>query len=395
MASTKQKKAPKKYLHIKHCIKKMQERAKWVGVLYLIGIIALISSVYFQPIAIRGFALNIFHFWEPFSAFGSDGDLLGVLVDNAIPLTIATLYSIMLLVMLINLISALCHFGWLFKRKASKLYGFNRNMYAMDDIEKAFSSTFRAVVSIHFLIAVLAVEFRFNWLYGTIILGAGLFFHFLCGLLAGNTSLFTVDNEIIEEKREVGTFSVFVRNCLQIIATAGIMFFFLRSNGAITACIEKLLDGKGSELLAEPLSLVLPILSFLVLAYIMSMIRYALGTTEFEPSGREMRGRKSFLWLSLCTFIVMLGAAIFVAVYYKEPVNWDLMAIAGIAFVAFIIEICLRKFPKSKGKNPDEVDAMTYLENGVVEEQEPIAIQPQILPPVYIQVPPYSPNYRD
>ena len=136
MASIAQKKAPKKYLHIKHCIKKMQGRAKWVGTLYVIAMALIIGLACFQPITFEGGAIGVFEFWKPFTLFTSGGDLLTIIMDNVISLTIALLYAVMLLIVLINFISALCHMGWLFKKKASKLYGFNRNMYAMDDIEK-------------------------------------------------------------------------------------------------------------------------------------------------------------------------------------------------------------------------------------------------------------------
>ncbi|MBQ7924022.1 MAG: hypothetical protein IJ329_01805 [Clostridia bacterium] len=397
MASMAQQKAPKKYLHIKHCIKKMQNRAKWVGVLYVIAMVALTALACLQPITFEGGAIGVLAFWKPFTLLTDGGDFLTVLKENALEIGVAVLYSVMLLILLINLIGALCSMGWLFKKKASKLYGFNRNMYAMDDIEKAYTSSLKAVLCIYFVIAILVVNVRANLIWAGAILGVGVFFHFLCGLLAGNTSLFTVDGEIIEEKRQVGTFSVFVRNLIQIAATAGFVFFFVKSCGAIAAFVQVLLQGGLGEMLSDPVSFAEPAVRLVLLVLGLIMICYAFGTTEFEPSGRETRGRRTFLWVSFIAFLVSLGAALFYALYYKVSLDSSLMILAGIALVAFVFEICLRKFPKTKEKNPDDVDANAYLEKGVTEEEElseNVALQPQILPPVYIPMPPFGQNYH-
>lgn len=393
MAKLAQKKAPKKHLHIKHCIKKMQCRAKWVGTLYVIAMVALFGLACLQPIF--GDGAGVFAFWKPFTLFTTEGDFISVLVNNALSIATAVLYAVMLLVLLINLVGALCSMGWLFKKKASKLYGFNRNMYAMDDIEKAYNSTFKTIVVINVLIAVLSFDITFGLLLVGATLGVGLFFHFLCGTLAGNTSLFTVDGEIIEEKRNVGTFSAFVRNFLQVLATAGIVYFFVKSSGEIASFLLALTNGGMSTYTSEPLSLVLPAARLAILILSILMICYALGTTEFEPSGRETAGRKTFKRLSFITFLVSFGATVFLSIYYKIPLDGALMSIAGISLVAFVLEICLRKFPKSKEKNPDEVDANKYLDGSVKDEEQEVALQPQILPPVYVPMTSYEQNYQD
>lgn len=384
MAKTKQKKAPKKYLHIKHCIKKMQNRAKWVGTLYIIAMAIITVLACMQLVTFKGGAVGIFEFWKPFALFTSEGGFINVVLNNVIALTIALLYAIMLLILLINFISALCNMGWLFKKKASKLYGFNRNMYAMDDIEKAYASSLKTIICIYFIIATLAVNVRINLLFSGALLGIGIFFHFLCGLLAGNTSLFTVDGEIIEEKRKVGTFSVFVRNFLQIMFTIGFIFFFVKSAGGITTFVLMLVNGNLGEYLAEPATLILPIARLLLLIFGVSMICYAFGTTEFEPSGRETAGRNKFAWVSFFGFFFSFGTTLFYSLYYQIPLDGLFMSMAGITLVAFIVDVCLKKFPKVKEANPDDVDANKYLEEGVEEWDEPIAIQPQILPPVYV-----------
>ena len=61
----------------------------------------------------------------------------------------------------------------------------------------------------------------------------------------------------------------------------------------------------------------------------------------------------------------------------------SLLIIVAISFVMFILEICLRKFPKAPYNNPDEVDVETYIQSGEDEEEQP-NVAPQILPPIYL-----------
>ena len=383
MASIAQKKAPKKYLHIKHCIKKMQCRAKWVGTLYVIAMAVLFGLACLQPITFANGAVGVFAFWKPFTTLTKEGGLLNVLFSNLVSLTIAVLYAIMLLVVFVKLIGSLCNMNWLFKKKASKLYGFNRNMYAMDDIEKAYSSAFKTIVCVLFIIATIASDVKLNVVIGGGILGVGLFFHFLCGLLAGNTSLFTVDGEIIEEKRKVGTFGAFVRNFLQVVFTLAFVFFFVKSAGAIKA----LMSGELQSSLFEMKTLILLVARVLLLVFGICMICYALGTKEFEPTGTQTPGRKSFAWLSFLSFLISLGTTVFYSVCYKLPIDAFYMAMAGVELVAFIINCCLRKFPKVKEANPDDVDATKYLDGAMEQDEQEVVVQPQILPPIYLPMP--------
>ncbi len=390
MVAIQQKKAPKKYLHIKHRIRAIQNRAKWAGTLYVLALLAIFVLACLQPITFDGGAIGVLEFWKPFALL-TEGDFVTALLDNAISITVALLYSIMLLVLLISFISALCSMGWLYKKKASKLYGFNRNMYAMDDIEKCYSASLKTVICVFVMITGLSVPVQVNLVLVGAILGVGVFFHFLCGLLAGHASLFTVDGEITEEKRKVGTFSVFVRNLLQIAATVGFVYFFLQSSGTIAVFIKILVGGGFEELLNAPVELAWVVVRLLLFVFTLIMIGYAFGTTEFAPEGKNAGGRGTFLWTSLFACIVALSAAIFYAVYYEIALDKALMFMAGIALVAFVLEVLLKNFPKeTKRVNPDDVDENEYLRNGVTEDDEEFVMQPQLLPPMYYPMLPYG-----
>lgn len=371
-----------KYMQIKKRIRKVQGNSKAIGVLYLLATLAVTALACFQLLTLDGAAIGVLEFWKPFTKF-QGGDILGVLKANIFEMAITLLYCILLLILLINAIRSFCKLGWLLKTKASKLYGFNRNMYAMDDMGKIFACSFTSTVSVHFLITVLGENVQFNLLYIGILLGVGVFFHFLCGMLAGNISLFTTDEDITEEKRIVGKFSPFVRNLLQIAAVAGIVWFFLDCCAPVRALVQDLIANGIENIKADPLSIIIPAAYVVLTVLIVCMFGYALSNKEFSAEGPKESGRKGFLWLSLLTFIVSAGITVYDVWFLGNAFTNSLLIIVAISFVMFILEICLRKFPKAPYNNPDEVDVETYIQSGEDEEEQP-NVAPQILPPIYL-----------
>ena len=218
--NTNQEAEAKTYKAMKHRIFKAQGKAKAIGFFYLLATLAITALACFPLLAIEGAQLGVMEFWKPFLELSSG------FAGKEIVLAVAVLYALMLLILLINVIRCLCKLSWLFKKKASKLYGFNRNMYAMDDMGKIFAASFKAIVILHMLIVFIvggAMQFT---LFGYIVLGVGVFFHFVCGIASENVSLFTTENGITEESRKVGNVAPFIRNLLQIAAVAGMVYFF-------------------------------------------------------------------------------------------------------------------------------------------------------------------------
>ena len=173
----------------------MQRKAKAFGLLYLIATIALTALACLPLITFNdqtiGVKLGVMEFWTVFTQLGEG--IQGI----ELSLAVAVIYGLMLFVLVINLLRSVCKLGWLFKKKASRLYGFNRNMYAMDDMGRRFSGSFAAIVSSHLLIMLLVAEVAIQPL-AFAALGVGVFFHFACGIPAGNVSLFDTENGVVK-----------------------------------------------------------------------------------------------------------------------------------------------------------------------------------------------------
>ena len=193
------------------------------------------------------------------------------------------------------------------------------------------------------------------------VLGVGVFFHFVCGIPAGNVSLFDTENGVVEQRREYGNFSPFARNLLQLVVVVAVAYFFVDAS-QIRATFDLLLSENGvADLMAEPMSLITPVLHLLILVILIAMIYYAAGTIEFDIEGPEAPGRKRFLALSVLLLLCAGGAFAYVQFVEQAEANINVILIAVVALVAVIIELALRDCPNPETENLDEVDVGTYL----------------------------------
>ena len=140
--------------YLKTRIARNRGRAQFVGIVYLLSIIVLAAAACLPLFDLgkqTSAPVGVFAFWKEFmpanlKAIKSWSDLL--------PIVNAGIYALMLLIVVINVFRALGKLGWLFKKKASKTYGFNRNVYAMEDLGDIFSGSFAVILSTYFLAAV-------------------------------------------------------------------------------------------------------------------------------------------------------------------------------------------------------------------------------------------------
>ncbi|MBO5239844.1 MAG: hypothetical protein J6B56_00290 [Clostridia bacterium] len=349
--------ASQRYAYMKQRITKMQGKAKAFGFLYLLATIAL-AALACMPLIIWeesiGVKLGVMEFWTVFTKLGEG------IQGKELELIVAVIYGLMLFALVVNVLRSVFKLGWLFKKKASRLYGFNRNMYAMDDMGRRFSSSFAVIVCAHFLLMLILGE---GTLQPTafVALGVGVFFHFACGIPAGNVSLFNTENGVIEQRRELGNFSPFVRNLFQLIIVAGVAYFFLGC-AQIRSTLDLLLAENGlTDLMADPLALITPALHLLILVLWIGMVYYATGTIEFDPDGAEAAGRKRFLALSVLLLLCAGGAFAYGQFVAQTAVHQNVIIITAIALVAVVLELVLIKCPKEETENLDEVDSGAYL----------------------------------
>ena len=380
--------------YLKNRIARNRGRAQFVGIVYLLSIIALAAAACLplfdlekQELA----PLGVMEFWKVFTAdsFKALNTLEGIVkFSNGI------LYALMLLVVVINVLRALGKLGWLFKKKASKSYGFNRNVYAMEDLGNIFSGSFGFIITVYFFIAILCGEVNPEMML-YIVLGGGLFIHLFAGVIGGKVSYFDIeDGEIIEDKRVVGRFPAFFRNVLQIAAVGAMMYYFLKTQ-VVGEVLKPLLEKGGWEnyVLAEPLAFIPVALQLLTVICLLPLIKHATATTEYNIDGANGSGMKTFRVFSFFVFLTsvatvvcrnIFGEAVGVAVV--EPfLSVEMIIVASIALVMFIIEVIMRNAPghRKPKNNDDEVEPnYEYVSDKTKVQAHPAS--PYANAPVYI-----------
>ncbi len=362
MKKYKKKFAPcKQGVYLKQRIAKTHGRVKFVGIIYLLATLA-VSVLACLPLLKTDSGLAVLgasDFWRVFENLNKDS------FDTAaqrILLFNSALYGIMLFGLLINVLRSLSKLKWLFKKKGSKTYNFNRNAYAMEDLGKLFSGSFALVLIVHTIFYVLCGKMDVE-LMMYVFLGAGLFIHFFCGWIGAKTSYFDTDQYggLYEKRRAIGRIAPLIRNVLQLAATFGMIYLFLDINN-IHTLIEPLMQENAWANYVKPelTAYAAVALQGLTFIWLMVLLKHATATTEFSPEGTEAMGMKNFRIFTFFTMLTaggafvcryMFGEAFFetVVVYpvlvIEKSFQYDLLILAGIALAMFIIEVIMRKMP--------------------------------------------------
>lgn len=327
--------AAKKYALLKRRISKMQRRAKFVGFIYLMATIVFA--------AVTALALVAGQFWTR----------IAVTTDGFIAIT----EGLLLLIMVVDVIKALTKINWLFKKSASRMHGFNRNAYAMDDLNKIFADTFASIVVLRFVAGLLEgglVLVPMTY----ILIGAGVAVHMLCGVLAGNVSLFDVQDGIVEQKRECGSFLPFVRSLVQIAVTAAVLVFAMKLN--VRDVVEALLTDMNA-LMGDINVLLDAVGKILIVVLAVVMVKRATNTVEFDAEGLEASGKKTFKRASFFMFLIAALVYAYATFLAKVAVAPEYLTIAIVAFASFLFEALTTRAPKEDPEAIDEVESNVYL----------------------------------
>lgn len=345
---------PKKRVNMKQRVKAAQARAKRAGLLYLFGSLALLALACLPLLEVTasGEKLWVMTFWKPFTQIS--GFNLGLIKTLAIPV----IYGLTLLVLFVNAIRSLAKLKCLFKRKASRTYGFNRNAFAMEDLGRIYSDNFCAIVLSTFAIYLMGAKYL---QLAYIALGVAVFVHIVSGLSGGNVSLFTARAGVAEEKRRYRTFGAFVRNVIQLAATFGVAWFFAKRTSMMAVLISLTENGGFDALKSDTVKLIVTAIEIAIFLCWIVLLKHATGVSEFDRDGREASGRKNFCIFSF--FVFLLGAAIVIVEYVKNKVafmdNLNAIHIAAVALVAFILDLCLCKLPLLKKEyRPEKEEAI-------------------------------------
>ncbi len=382
-------------LAIRKKVKKAHSKAGFVGTLYLLGALAMAVFACLPILTVDSAELWVANFFTPFTT---------IFTDTVVWLDViaALFYALIVLIAVINFFKCFSKLGRLSKRSSRYVNGYNRNMQAMEDMGKRFSSSFAAIIILSLLIYILKqtnAEMALT-INAYITLGVGLFIHFVAGLIGGNVRWFDVHGNggnVEEEKRECGRFVYFFRNLVQLAATVGIIYFFVPSC-VLGSTLQTVLTG-GNLLEGDIVKTLVPVaLQALMLIFLFVLVKHATAATEFNRLGIEGSGMKNFRVFSFLTFLVAGGVfAVDYLLVQPDPIVYDFVYIAAIAFGAFLVD-CI--FKSKRKKEEEDYDPLAEMQDDQKAGQ-PMPAYPQM--PVYPQMPmpqqtagqpaPYQPIY--
>lgn len=367
-------------------VRKAHEKANFVGILYLLGALAMVGLVCMPSLVINGGKLWIAEFWKPFK------DVFNSATRSYYAILISVLYFFIVLTAVVNFFKCFSHVTWLSKRSLKYVNGYNLNAEAMEEIGKCFSGSFAAFIIFYLIMYLIlpagSVAFTY-WTYAT--LGAGLFIHFLGGLVGGKVSYFeTSENgyETVEEKRSCRLFVYFFRNVVQIGAIFGIVWFFVKVVN-FHEIVKTALTFK-NPVSGGLMDAVLPlVLQVVILLCLIVLIKHATAATEYNHLGIDGRGMKNFRVFSFFTFLAAGGLfAVEYFVIQPATVDYTFLIIAGIAFAAFLIDCIFKSRPKyDEDKNEQPVSEFTAYAQPVRLQQNQQQVQQPIYFPVYYPMP--------
>ncbi len=344
-----------RHLYLKKNIGRSRRRAKLVGVLYLLGIVALAALFCLKPLLtpIEGVSLGITEFYKGFTA-GFEG------ADNIIKFAISVLYAICLLVIVVNVIKGLSKLGWLCKKTGTKEYGFNRNAYAMEDLGALFTGTFVCIFINYLLIGVLMGGFIDKMdMMMYVVIGVAAVIHLIASFLGAKVRYYDLENgQIVEQKRLVGRFACLMRNILQIAAIAGILFFLDFA----------WINAKAKAIIGGDMAAIIPFaMMMVILVSVFVLIKHAFAATEFSMEGIYGAGMKVFRVFTFISFLAAVAAVVLCVLGQgAELVQNDVIFIAVISFASFIIEVLLRKYPRL----PEDIEDAKWDKQSAYDENE-------------------------
>ena len=369
------------YRLTKKRIDKTRARAQWVGFLYSVAM-CLLAVLAVLP------TLNVKYAFLPIPALGAASEnsfvdgVKSFMKINLLEKAVVVLYGFMLLVLITNIFRIFNKFNWLFKKEASRTYGFNRNVYAMENVAKYFSFAFTTVLVVNVLILLLNGSYlgvsKFSFAEGVLVafkffpriptalvtVAFGVFVHLYLGFLGAKTSLF-VDNAsntgIVEEKRGYGRFAPLFRNTLQIIVTLGLAYCLLQVS-QISVYLKTLLKIELSE--GETASMIPALLQMGILVFWIVLASYATGMVEFNREGADGKG----MWVFKCFITLTLVAGVALYLLNTNYTRFDLenlesfngILLVGLALIMGIVELLMRNAPREKAVKEALSDEMEF-----------------------------------
>ncbi len=387
---------------LKKRVGRIHRRAKFVGLIYLLATFALAAAVLLLPlmkdtIIYQNGTLTVVYFYGNMQELPIDTILEP---RNIIYLLQLALYFVLVLVLVINALRALSKLGLLYKRRASYVNGFNRNMYAMDAIGRRFSSSLASFIIFNMLFMILmprtnSANIPAPTLWGYLTLGAALILRFAFGVVEGNVTLFTNGKKIVEMRRDHRVVSYLVRNIIQVGIVGGIIYFLASASvfsAGLHTLLSELITAKNFAYLIN-VDMFPTYVELLGLICIMVMIKHATASTEYSRECNQKKGRHNFTYFALYTTLLFTALAIFpymgigVADGVKADMDMSVLWIAIISCIGFLFDLVFRARDKDNFEEEYDGDPVPMDEGESTVKGEKISyelpIQQQFVYPTY------------
>ncbi len=387
---------------IRRRIDKSRKRAETVGMIYLFSIILLAAL---SCKALLGSA---------FIAGGLRGAIAAMVamqyttISERLVLINTTLYLFTLLVLFINVLRAFPHLKNLFKKKVSRVYGLNANIDAMESLGHIFSCSLACLIINHLIIfSICGTEAKLT-LFGGMVLGLACVIHFCCSFAGGKVSVFYIDDEkgVSECKRPYGRLIPLIRNILQLTAI-GVMAYYVIQYNTIHSAFVIALSGERGVLLENASSLIPLVLQILTIIWGIVLVAHAVGPTEYSVEGPYAPGRynfRTFSFLLALTAVANFACRYFIgeaqftmlntgayAVEIVKSQDMNLLIIAGVAFVMFILDFILKLNWTKEAREEAEEEEKRAMPPAPPAPSVHIKMPPQHvsvqMPPVNVNVP--------
>lgn len=329
---------------IQYRIKKNQNRAFFVGIIYWLATLALT-------------VLSVFPYVGQFTGYGTDGRVWivscldpilaltsGVLTGKAVLHAIVSIVYLLTFVFTVwNFIITTCKLFRITKKNPTNRHGYNRASAAMRAMSKRYArSFFWAVTS---AVAIVLLGDGSFTLFFYIALALGLFFHFLGNLIGCKVSYFktTEDKFHPEEIKRGFSRKLFaLRNVVQFVAIAVIVVLMDRFGLLVGTLFNIVETGAMASIMQNNLldGLVLPVILFLIMVCLIVCIRHATGITEYNSRGMKGKGMKTCrVFAALIAILALVGTVVVLLVPEGTIVpKWAFLGIFAIALLWAISE---------------------------------------------------------
>lgn len=336
-------------------VKKAHKKNRLVGLLYLIGTLALIVLAFLPCLKIKfadgGQSLSILTVYKA---------LLLAFQGNFVALFVFLLYLVMTIILLVEFFRIFSQFRRVAKKNDRNVNACNRNLSAMEKMGDMFSFVFTTVCIIYFLIYVITPTTGdimiergkdvFDLL-GYVFLAVGLLIHFVAGAIGGTSTLFIVGVSVEERKRTDSIWVFVLRNLIQVAATAAIFYFVT----PVLTVHNFLATFDVAGLTSNMDHLIGFVLQIVAIVMMIFLLKNAMSTIEYNLMGMDAFGIQRTAIFALITGIVCAAAYVLDKNWTATPpemiLNYLLAAIAGV--VCFVLNLVI--YPREKKeKAPEE-----------------------------------------